>query len=196
MESLHETDVLTGQPKNMDQASTKDTELPYLSRGEHRDAQLPEADHRVWGDHLGAAGEQFERGVHDPDHLLSPKEVAAAEQLAHDGAMVSALQVDTPLYGHVDGLVIVRTSETDAGTPTALVNPETGSPEAIAVAVDLALGRLADFGACEVVVDGRDLGLTAEGARAGWDLAKDTGRETPDRMHALLADKSMHTFPE
>jgi len=196
MEKLYETDLfLDGADRGADQASTKDTELPFLSRGEHRDAELPDAENPVWGDHLGAAGDQFEKGVHDPEHLLNPAETAAAERLARDGAMVSALHVDAPMFGHVEGLAIVRTSESDAGTPTALVTLEAGSPEAVADALDLASGRLAEVGPAEVVLDGRDAQLTVEAAKAGWEHAKESGHDLPERMHCLLADGDTKTFP-
>jgi hypothetical protein len=197
MENLFETDRgvdHAGTATGADRLSSNDTELPYLSRGDHRDAQLPSADNPIWGDHRGAAGDEFVAGVHDPDHLLGPAEKEAAERLAADGAMVSALQVDAPLMGRVEGMAIVRESPTDSGTPTAFVPLDVSSPEAVADAVEVAAERVGDFEHGEVVLDGRDSGLTLEAARAGWNLAADRGG--PDKMHVLLADGDRHTFPE
>jgi len=196
MEKLWESDRGLDQASGgADRLSSNDTELPYLSRGDHRDAELPGADNPIWGDHTGAAGDQFVAGVHDPEHLLGPAEKEAAERLAKDGAMVSALQVDAPFMGHVDGMAIVRDSPNDPGTPTAFLPLDTSSPEAMAEAVALAGERVDEFEHGEIVLDGRDSGLTLEAARAGWNLAADKG-DGPDRVHVLLADGDRHTFPE
>jgi len=196
MERIHATDTLLDLSGRSGANGAGETELPYLSRGEHRDGNLPAAEDPRWGDHLGVAGERFKPGVHDPEHMLTPTQLEAAERLAKDGAMVNVMNPDRVGVDNADGVAIVRESPNSTGTPTAFVPLDATSETAVADALDIAASRVSSFEHGQVMLDGRESGLTVEAARAGLEEAGKRDGAVPDRVHCLLANGELFSWPE
>jgi hypothetical protein len=186
-------------------AYSADTQQPYHSRAEHRERQDAyarglAAEQDRWSEHQGALGDKFEPGVYDPDGVLSEEERAAAEQLAEtDGAAVHVRAPELGVLGAAgggEGVAMVRRSESDEGTATVFVAVDQATPQAVEDAVNRAADRMGtEAGAGEAVLDGRLAGLDQEVVQAGCDAALVHGVRMPERVHCVLAEDRVYTWP-
>ncbi|MEV7629157.1 WXG100 family type VII secretion target [Actinoplanes sp. NPDC089786] len=150
------------------------------------------------GLHKAPLGEDFGPGVHDPARRFEPKETAIAERLAVEGEMVHPRE-----RIEVDGLknpdAMVRTGPRDPGTVTEFKTLQAATSGAVSRNITLAGEQVAPGGGGNVVLDGREVGLSDEVARHGYHraLGKHTSNGTalPDRIRFILGDGTMIEMP-
>ncbi len=141
----------------------------------------------------GPLGSRFERGVHDPNGRLMPKERETAELLASEGKDVRVLPEDHSTPGKsVDTLV--RSDESDNGTYTELKSLDRSTSRAVKDSIFRAQDQLGPHGGGEVVIDGRRAGLDREAAEAGLRRALGEARThdkpLPDSIRVIAEDGS------
>jgi hypothetical protein len=105
----------------------------------------------------------YHPGVVDPaGHLADPRFSTVAENLAASGMLVRGV----PDINEQAGIALIRTSAEDSGTVAVLREPQAPTEAGVAVTLREAFTAANTAGLNDVVLDGRRMGLTEDGARA------------------------------
>jgi hypothetical protein len=137
--------------------------------------------------HHKALGDQFSPGVHDPDSAFQDKEREIADRLEQEGWRVDARPEDHGKAHMKNPESMVRKDPADGGLITEFKTPNSGSKAAIKRLVNSASKQVPPAG--EVVIDGRNVGLTEELAKEAYKSARrQPGATVAAKVHFILAD--------
>jgi hypothetical protein len=137
--------------------------------------------------HHKALGDQFGPGVHDLDGALQPKERAIADRLEAEGWRVDARPEDHGKQHMKNPESMIRKDPADEGRITEFKTPESSTKQAIKRLVNHASKQVPPEG--EVVIDGRNVGLTEELAKDAYQSARrQPGATVAAKVHFILAD--------
>ncbi|MFG1909947.1 hypothetical protein [Kribbella sp. NPDC048928] len=144
--------------------------------------------------HHQGLGRDFAPGVHDPDGALIYDEPAVAERLEQEGWRVDARPEDQRVQGTRNPDAMVRKDPSDVGRITEFKTLGSSSPAAAKRAINHGSGQVPPVDG-EVVVDGRNVGLTEQAARAAYRGARaQRGGRLASKIHIILGDGRMLTF--
>jgi hypothetical protein len=143
--------------------------------------------------HHKALGDEWAPGVHDPDGSFSAKERAIADRLEEAGWRVDARLADHSKEFMKNPECMVRKDGAHEGTITEYKTLESGNRNTVRRIINEAADQVPADG--EVVVDGRNVGLTKEIAdRAFGGAAGQPGKTIPAKVHIILADGQLITY--
>lgn len=145
--------------------------------------------------HHRALGGEFAPGVYDPDGAFQGKEREIADRLEQEGWRVDARPEDHAKENMKNPESMVRKDPADEGLITEFKTPESGGKNAIKRLVNHASKQVPPDG--EVVIDGRNVGLTEEIAARAYGGAKNQPHGTvAAKVHFILGDGQLVTYPE
>jgi hypothetical protein len=149
------------------------------------------------GNDKGALGGDFKAGTVSDPGRFEPKETRIADRLAEDGAMVHSRE-PSKVDNERNPDSMVRWSPADEGTITEFKTLESGSVGAVQRNIHEGAKQPNYHGGGDVVIDGRDVNLSADTARDGFDKAQSMhdihGRQMPEHAHFILGDGTMLTM--
>ncbi|TCC44149.1 hypothetical protein E0H75_35360 [Kribbella capetownensis] len=134
-------------------------------------------------------GVDFAPGVHDPRGTFKPKQAQVASRLAAEDWRIDA-RVPDHGSGQKSPDAMVRKSAADRGAIVEFRTPESSSN-------DMLESLIGDGGdqATEIVIDGRNVGLTeSDASRAYRRAVRQPGRTIADVVHLILGDGRMVTY--
>ncbi|MGC1210864.1 MAG: hypothetical protein WA890_06285, partial [Micromonospora sp.] len=170
---------------------------PQRSGGSGPDARGPDFDP---GKQRGPLDDQFSPGVVDPKGLFEGKERAIAERLAQEGEMVHPRERVDNVEELKNPDSMVRRRPDDPGTVTEFKTLEGDGSTSVRRNILTAGKQVAQEGGGELVMDGRTVGLTEEGARRGYARAvgqhRQHGSPLPDRVRIILGDNRIIFLPD
>ncbi|MEU4157712.1 polymorphic toxin-type HINT domain-containing protein [Actinoplanes sp. NPDC026670] len=145
-------------------------------------------------EHYGELGDDFKPGVVDPHNRLEDKERAIAERLEREGEAVFPRKRVDDVQGHKNPDVMVRRGPNDPGVIIEFKTLNSGSTSAVKRNI-LSAGKQVEGAKGEMVIDGRNVGLTAETAREGFKRAagqaRAHGQAIPSKIRVILADDTI-----
>jgi hypothetical protein len=143
----------------------------------------------------GPLGDDFAPGVHDPDGEFEPKEQDLADHLANDqGWRIDQRAADHTVQNQSNPDTMIRKGPDDPGTITEFKTLNSGSANAVKRNINDASSKQAANGG-EVVVDGRNVGLTQADADRGYAKAVgQPGGSVSDVVHVVLGDGTVVTY--
>jgi hypothetical protein len=140
----------------------------------------------------GALGASFKPGVHDPNGRFHAKEVRIARRLEEEGWRIDARFEDHTIYRGKNPDVMIRRSGTDEGLQAEFKTAESGANSAIKRNIHNGSDQALPDG--EVVIDGRDVGLTeANALRAFRRACGQPGKTVANVVHFILEDGRLVT---
>lgn len=143
--------------------------------------------------HHKALGDEFAPSVHDPEGVFEPWERDIADRLEDEGWRVDARFRDDSKKGMKNPDSMVRKDPGDEGLPTEFKTPKSGGRNAIRRNINEASDQVPPDG--EVVIDGRNVGLTRELADRAYGGAKgQPGKTVAARVHIILGDGQVVTY--
>ncbi|MEV5967866.1 hypothetical protein AB0L70_39235 [Kribbella sp. NPDC051952] len=151
------------------------------------DIDLPEIPKPAFD--LSPLDVDFAPGVHDPQRGFKPKEAAIADRLAEEGWRIDARKEDHS-SGDKNPDAVVRKRAADPGVIIEFKTPTTNSSSTIE-------RNICDAGdqAGEVVIDGRNIGLTeADAWRAYRRAVGQPGKTIADVVHVILGDGRLVSY--
>ncbi|MGW6278707.1 CdiA C-terminal domain-containing protein [Kribbella sp. NPDC055071] len=135
-------------------------------------------------------GADFAPVVIDPLTSFKPKERFLAERLTKEGWRIDARPEDHTQHKKKNPDVMVRKSGEDVGIVVEFKTPESGSSNAVKRNMERASSQ-----ADEVVIDGRQVGLTEEVAGRSFRRAcGQPGKVVARVVHVILGDGRLVTF--
>lgn len=150
-------------------------------------------------EHRGALGEDFAPGVHDPYDRFQDKERDLADRLEQEGERVDARFRDESVEGRKMPDAMVRNGPDDPGTVTEFKTPDRLSVKSITRSILEGAKQVGEHGGGNVVIDGRQVGLTEEIARQGYEKAmlnhRLHGSVLPDTTRVILGDDRIIDLP-
>jgi Contact-dependent growth inhibition CdiA C-terminal domain len=131
----------------------------------------------------------FEPGVHDPDGGFQPHELVIAERLAKEGWRIDARKADHA-SGDKNPDAMIRKGAAERGLIVEFKTPTKNSSSTIRRNISDASDQ-----ASEVVIDGRNVGLTeAEAWRAYRRAVGQPGKTIANVVHILLGDGRLVSY--
>jgi hypothetical protein len=138
---------------------------------------------------LRPLGPDFTPGVHDPLGSFKPKERLIADRLVEEGWRIDARIADHS-SGDKNPDAMVRKSAAGRGLVVEFKTPKSSSSNTIKRNISLAGDQ-----AREVVIDGRNIGLTeADAWRAYRRAAGQPGKTVADIVHVILGDGRLVSY--
>ena len=190
----------TGQPKSPVDQRERLQRQPEANKVAKDVQPRPGDDNFDPGEHKGELRNGFRPGCQDPHGRFSEKETRVAERLAEDGAAVHPRERDDTTDGHKNPDAMVRTSADDPGRITEFKTLESASSSSVRRNILEAGQQVGYHGGGDAVIDGRDVDLTEDAARRGYNRAagqaREHGQPMPERVSFILGDGSIKVFPE
>jgi hypothetical protein len=132
---------------------------------------------------------EFAPGIHDPRGSFNPRELSIATRLAEGSWRIDAREPNHG-SGEKNPDAMVRKSRDDEGTIVEFKTPTRNSSSTIKRNICDASDQ-----AAEIVVDGRDTGLTeADAWRAYRRAAGQPGKTIADVVHVILGDGRLVSY--
>lgn len=143
--------------------------------------------------HPRALEDDFAPGVFDPDSSFIPKEREVAQRLEAEGWRVDARLAIHTLRHWKNPDAMVRKTRHDTGRVVEFKTPDSGSISAVKRNINDASEQIPSDG--EVVIDGRKIGLTEDGAlRAFLRACGQPGGTVATKVHVILGDGRLVTY--
>jgi hypothetical protein len=135
----------------------------------------------------------FAPGIHDPERIFDPHELAIAERLAEDGWRIDARLADHDTPNKKNPDVMVRKSGSSRGLIVEFKTPTSSRNSALKRNMNAGSKQSGTDG--EVVIDGRPIGLSEDGAmRAFRRACGQPGSTVASMVHVILGDGRIVTF--
>lgn len=135
----------------------------------------------------------FEPGVYGPDETFEPHELLIAERLAEEGWRVDVRPADHSRPHHKNPDVMVRRSASSRGVVVEFKTPTSLKNSAVKRNMNRGSGQSGTDG--EVVIDGRWIGLSEEGAeRAFRRASSQPGSRVASTVHVILGDGRLVSY--
>ncbi len=143
--------------------------------------------------HPRALGDDFALGIHDPQNKFLATEQDTAARLAAEGWRVDGRLEDPTVQHKKNPDSMVRKHPSDLGKVMEFKTPASGSANAIKRNINEASEQVLPAG--EVVIDGRQVGLTEDDAlRAFRRACGQPGKTVADVVHVILGDGRLVSY--
>jgi hypothetical protein len=142
---------------------------------------------------LRPLGPDFTPGVHDPLNRFQSKEREIADRLEREGWRIDARPEDHTVQNVSSPDATVRKRAAEAGVVVEFKTPEGSAARTVKRNIVTASGQVFPHG--EVVIDGRNIGLTDEVADRAFRMARgQPGSTIADAVHLILGDGRMVSY--